>query len=164
MVLLSKRYNHSARRALSFLTLLCFLSIGRSLTIAQSSLTVTKNAGDDIPQLRRDLVKSTQFIVDTTLKGLQHRVEALMNSTRLTVADAGQRITGLADSLIVSAHDSLDTSRQDSLRTVSAALVANFASHESSTWQLFTARLSEITGELAKTRKAFSVCLDCENR
>lgn len=164
MVLLSKRYSHSARRAFSFIAVFCFLSTGRSLSVAQSSLIITKNESDDIPQLRRDFVQSTQFIVDTTLKGLQHRVEALTNSTTLTVTVAGKRLTGLADSLIVSAHDSLDASRQDSLRAVSAALVANFASHESSARQLFASRLSKITGELARTRKTLSDCPDCENR
>jgi len=164
MVLLLKRHNLHARRALTLIVLLCFLSIVQNLSFAQATITLTKNDADDVVKLRQDLLKSTQFVVDTTLKGLRNHIEALSASTSRAVHSGGKRLTVLVDSLIVSAQDSLDAARQDSLRALNTMFIAKLAPHESSTRQLLDARLSAFTGHLLKARKSFADCPDCEDR
>jgi hypothetical protein len=132
--------------------------------MAQSRVTLTKNENDDILRLRQDLLKSTQFVVDTTLKGLRNHVETLATSSSGAIHNAGKRLAVLADSLVSSAQDSLNASRQDSLRTLSTVLFAKLAPHESSTRHLLDTRLSVFTGDLLRARKSFADCPDCESR
>jgi hypothetical protein len=125
---------------------------------------LTRNEGDDIKQLRQVFAKSTQFVVDTTVKGLRNHGEALACSISLAANKAKRRLAVLTDSLIMSAQDSLDASRQDSLRLLGTSLELQFTLHESSTRQFLESRLSVLLEEFRKATGTSFACTDCENQ
>jgi hypothetical protein len=139
----SKQDSVCIRRKTPPLFLFCLLVI--ALTTSNAQIT---NERSDIVQLQSVLAKSTQFVVDTTVIGLRKHVETLASSASRAANDAKRRLAVLTDSLIVSAKDTLDASRQDSLRVLGKSFELQFASHESSTihgFQIFAppARPSE---------------------
>lgn len=125
---------------------------------------LTSNEGDDVAQLRKDLAKSTQLVVDTTFTGLQRHVVTIAGSISKAVSDAKKQIAALTDILIRSAQDSLDASRQDSLRFLGKSLELQFASHESSMRSYLDARSSNVMEVLRSAKGRFSICTDCEER
>jgi hypothetical protein len=132
----SKQDSVCIRRKTPPLFLFCLLVI--ALTTSNAQIT---NERSDIVQLQSVLAKSTQFVVDTTVIGLRKHVETL-----------------------VSAKDTLDASRQDSLRVFGKSFELQFASHESSTRQFMDSRFSRLLQDLLKAKGVFSACKDCENR
>lgn len=156
----SKHVQHT----IHWLLLFCLAAIALTASNAQTRVTLTRNEGDDIVQLRQALAKSTQLVVDTTIKGLRKHVESLASTNSRTVNDGKRRLAVLTDSLIVSAKDSLDASRQDSLRFLGKSLALQLASHESSTRQFLDSRFSLLMDDLLKAKAKFSTCADCESR
>jgi hypothetical protein len=155
----SKQDSVCIRRKTPPLFLFCLLVI--ALTTSNAQIT---NERSDIVQLQSVLAKSTQFVVDTTVIGLRKHVETLASSASRAANDAKRRLAVLTDSLIVSAKDTLDASRQDSLRVFGKSFELQFASHESSTRQFMDSRFSRLLQDLLKAKGVFSACKDCENR
>jgi hypothetical protein len=145
------------------LVLTILLSCALQMSQAQEAI-LTHDSGDDVVRLRQALNKSTQIVVDTTLGGLRKHVAELTASTSLASIDAKNRLALTTDSIILSAQDSLDTSRQDSLRVLGRILAAQFASRESSIGGTLLARLSLVKEELTKARSVFAACAGCESR
>ena len=115
-------------------------------------------------QLRQSLAKSTQLVVDTTVKGMRNQVEFIANSVSRSAIKADIYIAVLTDSLILSAQDSLDKQRRDSLRTLGASLRLQFTGPESSVKQVLDRNLSRTHAELQKARVTYAVCTNCESR
>ena len=152
------------RHKMPLLFLFCLLATALTGSNAQTRVTLTGNGGDNIVQFRHGFAKSTQLVVDTTVIGLRKHVETLASSASRVVNDAKRRLAVLTDLLIVSAEDTLDESRQDSLRLLGTSLELQFASHESSTRQFLDSRLSRLLEDLLKAKGNFSTCTDCEKR
>jgi hypothetical protein len=157
-------FKPESRYIVSLPFLFFLISVALTASSAQSRVTPTRNEGGDIFQLRKLLAKTTQFVVDTTISGLRIHVQNLSNSTSQAVIGAKRRLANLTDSLIVPAQDSLDASRQDSLRLLGRSFELQFASHESSMRQFLDSRFSLLLEELGKAKVTFSACPECENR
>ena len=155
-----KQIHHIIRLAFLF----SLLAFSLTASNAQTRVLLTRNEGDDIKQLRQVFAKSTQFVVDTTVKGLRNHGEALACSISLAANKAKRRLAVLTDSLIMSAQDSLDASRQDSLRLLGTSLELQFTPHESSTRQFLESRLSVLLEEFQKATGTSFACTDCENQ
>jgi hypothetical protein len=146
------------------LFMFCFVAFALTASNAQTKVILTSNEGDDIAQLRQVLARSTQLVLDTTVRGLRRHVETLAGSISQAAGEAKRRLVILTDSLIVLAQDSLDSPRQDSLRLLGRSFEPQFASYESSARQILDSRFSLIFEDLLKARSTFSSCKDCEDR
>ena len=160
----SIKYEKQIHHLLWLTFLLSFLAFSLGASNAQTKVILTRNEGDDVKQLRQLFAKSTQLVVDTTVMGLRKLVEALAGSISLTANSARKQIAVLTDSLILSARDSLDASRQDSLRLLGKSLELQFTPHASSTRQLLESRLSVLLQELRKATGMSFACTDCQDR
>jgi hypothetical protein len=159
-----KQASKHIQHTISLLFLLCLPAIVPTASNAQTGAILTRNEGDDIVHLRQAFAKSIQLVIDTTAKGLRSHVETLTSSISRTVYDATRRLAVMTDSLVVSAQDSLDAPRQDSLRFLGKSLGRQFASHESSAKEFLDSRFSLLLEDLLKAKGMFSMCPDCENR
>jgi len=159
-----KQDSEYLQRTMPLLFLFCLFAITLTASNAQTAVIPAGNGGKDIVQLRHEFAKATQLVADTTLIGLRKHVEALVSSASRAVNDARRRLAVLTDVLIVSAKDTLDESRQDSLRLLGRSLELQFATHESSTRQFLDSRFSRLLQDLLRAKGNFSTCTDCESR
>lgn len=158
------KYEKQIYRIIRLAFLFSLLAFSLTASNAQTRVLLTRNEGDDIKQLRQLFAKSTQLVVDTTVKGLRNHGEALAGSISLAANEAKRRLAVLTDSLIMSAQDSLDVSRQDSLRLLGRSLELQFTSHESSMRQFLESRLSVLLEEFRKATGLSFACIDCQDR
>ena len=162
---LSTRYRSTQiGHSVKWLVLSGLIAIASTEAQAQATVRLAGNEADDVVRLRQALAKSTQLVVDTTVKGMRDHVESVANSASRAANNAGTYIAGLTDSLILSAHDSLDVQRRDSLHALGESLRLQLVGHELSTRQALDLNLACIHDELLKARGAYSLCTNCESR
>ena len=158
------KYEKQIHHTLRLTFLFSLLAFSLTASNAQTGVILTRNDGDDTKQLRQLFAKSMQLVVDTTVKGFQKHVEILAGSISFAAKDAKKRLAVLTDSLILSSQDSLDASRQDSLRLLENSLELQFTPHESSMRQLLESRLAVLLQEFRKATGMSFACTDCQDR
>lgn len=122
-----------------------------------------KSSRPDAAQLRQRLARSVQHLADATVQLERRYVDSLAASTKLSVGKAQKHLDSFVDSLVISARDSLDAGRRDSLRLKVRSLQQELASAEGESRTLLNASLSRFIEQLSKGRKEFSVCSNCES-
>ena len=107
--------------------------------------------------------RSIQHVVDSTLHFERSFVDSLALSTTVHVGKASRELKSLTDSLIISAADSLDDSRKDSLRVVAGSLEQQMVSVEAETRKLLSGLLLNFTKQLDRGKTVYSPCDGCQS-
>jgi hypothetical protein len=140
------------------------VSIPLSSLAQKKTTTETKSPEPDATQLSRILAISIQHFADSILQTKQHHSDSLAATVVHMTKNATTRIDLLADSLITSAYDSLDTPRKDTLRFVTKLLQQQLLAFGDTAKQAVGGPITNFFGELTKAQSAYSVCDSCESR
>jgi hypothetical protein len=130
---------------------------------AQKKATEGKSLGPGTTQLGQRLAHSIQRFADSTLQSKTRYSDSLVAAVAFIQDKATSRIDLLADSLIRSAHDSLDAPRKDTLRFVTKYLQRQLLAFGDTTKQAVRSPISHFADELTKAKKTFSLCDSCES-
>jgi hypothetical protein len=131
-------------------------------SVAQKKTADVKSPELTVTQLSRRLASSLQRLTDSTLQAERRYSDSLIVAVTLTAKKATVQIDLLADSLIRSAHDSLDASRKDTLRIVTRSLQQRILAFGDSAKQAVGGPISRFAGDLTRGKKSYSVCDSCE--
>jgi hypothetical protein len=143
-----------------FVTLLIYFPL---FSVAQKKTTEMKSPGPSVTQLNQRLADSIQRFADSSLQTKRHYSDSLVAAVVFIAEKANTQINLLADSLIRSAHDSLDASRKDTLRAVTKSLQQRLLAFRDTTRQAVSGPISDFFDDLTKARRTYSVCDSCES-
>ncbi len=132
-------------------------------SLAQKKTTEVKSSEPDVTRLSRGLAYSIQRFADSTLQTKRHYSDSLVAAVAFMTKNATTQIDLLADSLITSAHDSLDTPRKDTLRFVTKFLQQQLLAFGDTAKQAVSGPISNFFGEFTKGKNTYSVCDSCES-
>ena len=142
-----------------FMSLLVLVPLCSS---AQKKTIGGKSSEPDGVQLSRKLASSVQRFADSTLQTERYYSDSLTSVVAFTARKAISRIDFLTDSLITSAHDSLDASRKDTLRFITKSLQQQLLAFGDTTKQAVNAPIAHFSDELTKGKRTYSFCDSCE--
>ena len=108
-------------------------------------------------------LSSIQRSADSTLQTERRYSDSLIAAVAYIAEKAVTRIDLLADSLIQSAHDSLDAPRRDTLRFVTKSLQQRLLAFGDTTKQAVGGTISHFVDGLTEGKKTYSVCDSCES-
>jgi hypothetical protein len=132
-------------------------------SLAQKKTTEVKSPEPSEIQLSRKLASSVQCFADSTLQAERRYSDSLTSVVAFTAREAITRIDLVTDSLITSAHDSLDAPRKDTLRIVTKSLQQRLLAFGDTTEQIVDGPISRFVDELTRGKRTFSSCDSCES-
>ncbi|MCX6143298.1 MAG: hypothetical protein NTZ35_08765 [Ignavibacteriales bacterium] len=132
-------------------------------SLAQKKTTEVKSPEPNGIQLSRKLAFSVQRFADSTLQIERRYSDSLTSVVAFTAREAINRIDFLADSLITSAHDSLDAPRKDTLRFITKSLQQQLLAFGDTTKQAVSGPISHFSDELTRGKRTYSACDSCES-
>jgi hypothetical protein len=132
------------------------------ISFAQKKPSVATGSETSSTTLNQKLTHSIQHFADSTLQTERHFSDSLVTTLGFIATKTTAGIDFLADSLIRSAHDSLDASRKDTLRFVTKSLQHQILAFEDTAKGAAIVPISNFLSELTKGKKTFSVCDNCE--
>jgi hypothetical protein len=122
----------------------------------------TNNPSSGEARLNQILEKSVRHFADSTLQSERQYSDSLQSALALTAMATAASIDALTDSLIRSAHDSLDASRKDTLRFMTTMLRRQVLAAADTAKQAMNGLLAHFVTEVTRCRSTFSACNDCE--
>ena len=143
-----------------FMSLLILIPL---CSLAQKKTGEVKSPEPNGKQLTRRLASSVGRFADSTLQTERRYLDSLTSVVAFTAKEAINRIDFLADSLITSAHDSLDISRKDTLRFTTKSLQQQLLAFGDSTKHAVSVPISRFSDELTKGKRIYSLCDSCES-
>ena len=153
----------SLKRASIAPLLVSLLVFSPLFSLAQKKTTEVKNSEPDVTQLSRGLTYSIQRLADSALQVKRHYSDSLLAAVAFMTKNTTSQIDLLADSLIASAYDSLDTPRKDTLRLVTKILQQQILAFGDTTKQVVSGPISNFLRELTKGENTYSMCDSCES-
>jgi len=145
------------------LLLIVWMVFFPTFSLAQTKTIEAKTFERDTTQPSRRLVYSIHRFADSILQVKRCYSDSLVAAVGRMTNNAAAQIDLLADSLITSAHDSLDTPRIDTLLLVTKLLNQQLLAFGDTSKQTISGPLSDFSGELFKGRNTYAVCDSCES-
>lgn len=132
-------------------------------SVAQNKPIESKSSEPGGSQLSRRLASSVQCFADSSLQAERRYSDSLTSRVDFIAKEATSRIGLRAESLITSAHDSLDGPRKDTLRFVTKRFQQQLLAFGDTSKRAVSATISSFAEELAKGKGTYSICDSCES-
>jgi hypothetical protein len=130
---------------------------------AQKKATPEKISESSASRLGQRLAHSIELFTDSTLQTKRRYSDSLVAAVAIRAEKVTTRIDQLADSLIRSAHDSLDAPRKDTLHFVTKSFQQQLLAFGDTTKLAVRIPMSHFVDELTKASKTYSRCDSCES-
>ena len=132
-------------------------------SFAQNKTTEAESSRAAATAINQKLTHSIQHYADSTLQMERRFSDSLATVVAFTVRDGTTRIDLLVDSLIVSAHDSLDALRKDTLHSLTRSLQQQLLAYGDTAKQTVSGPFRLFANELTKGKSIYSTCDSCED-
>jgi hypothetical protein len=130
---------------------------------SSSAQKKSTNSSSGEIRLNQMLEKSILHFADSTLQTERRYADSLRSAVALTATTTATSIDALTDTLILSAHDSLDASRKDTLRFVATLLRRQLLASADTGKRSIDGPVVRFVNEVARGKRTYSVCDDCES-